>query len=44
MENTKTGRFGNDKRSTVLLQTTLVGEAKVGDILGIRVYKFRMVN
>ncbi|VAY89337.1 conserved hypothetical protein [mine drainage metagenome] len=27
-----------------MLQTTLVGEAKVGDILGIRVYKFRMVN
>ena len=33
-----------DAAVRVIVSDTAIGEAKVGDLVGIRVYKFRMVN
>jgi mRNA-degrading endonuclease YafQ of YafQ-DinJ toxin-antitoxin module len=37
-------KIAMDEAIRCIAADPLVGEAKVGDLLGIRVYKFRMVN
>jgi hypothetical protein len=37
-------RLEVDSAIRTIMENPLVGEAKVGDLAGVRVYKFRMIN